>query len=172
VAHPLRGDLVLAIDLLSVAVSAGHSLHGALAVVAEQPRGPVTAALAAAHRAVGRGVPIEQALAEVVRAVGDDGRPLVSTLQLGLASGAALGPSLERLADAERRRNRRLAEVRVRRLPVLLLGPVVGLVLPAFVVLTLVPVALGPGMSGLMPLIGAFTPPLIDLHRSTPWTAN
>jgi pilus assembly protein TadC len=172
VAHPLRSDLVLAIDLLSVAVSAGHSLHGALAVVAEQPRGPVTGALAAAHRAVGRGVPIEQALSEVVRGVGDDVRPLVSTLQLGLASGAALGPSLERLADAERRRNRRLAEARVRRLPVLLLGPVVGLVLPAFVVLTLVPVALGPAMSGLTPLIGALMPPLIDLHRSTPWTPN
>lgn len=168
----MRSDLVLAIDLLSVAVSAGHSLHGALGVVAEQTRGPVTVALAAAHGSVVRGGPIEQALADVVREVGDEVRPLVSTLQLGLASGAPLGPSLERLGDAERRRTRRLAEARVRRLPVLLLGPVVGLVLPAFVVLTLVPVALGPAMSGLTPLIGVLVPPPFDLHRSTPWTLS
>ena len=78
-------------------------------------------------------------------------RPLVTTLTASLRSGAPPGPSLQRLADAQRQRQRRRAEERVRRLPVLLLAPLVGLVMPAFVVLTIVPVAVTTARAGLVP---------------------
>jgi pilus assembly protein TadC len=84
--------------------------------------------------------------------------PLVSTLNMALTSGAPLGPALQRLADAERRRQRRRAEARARRLPVLLLAPVVGLVLPAFLVLTIVPVAVSAADGGLGSVLGAYAP--------------
>jgi pilus assembly protein TadC len=107
------------------------------------------------------------ALEELTRAIGPEARPLVTALSSSLRSGAPLAPGLQRLADAQRRRQRRRAEERIRRLPVLLLAPLVGLVLPAFVVLTIVPVALTTARTGLTPAIGQSAPPPIPT-RSPP----
>jgi tight adherence protein C len=89
-----------------------------------------------------RGVPLADGLARLPDHLGPGAAPLSTTLSVAAVSGTPVGPALQRLADAERRRSRRAAEARARRLPVLLLGPLVGLVLPAFVVLTIVPAAL------------------------------
>lgn len=144
-------DLVLVIDLLGVGVSAGLNLHGALSSVATLGSGPVAAALADVDAAVRRGQRLVDALSSVPATCGASVRPLVTTLLAAHRSGSALAPALQRLADAERRRARRRAEERVRRLPVLLLAPLVGLVLPAFVVLTIVPVAWTTARVGLAP---------------------
>ena len=53
--------------------------------------------------------------------------------------GAPVGPQLARLAAEERAAVRRRAEAHARRVPVKLLFPLVFLVLPAFVLLTVVP---------------------------------
>ena len=53
--------------------------------------------------------------------------------------GAPVGPVLARLAEEERTALRRRAEAHARRIPVRLLFPLVFLVLPAFVLLTVVP---------------------------------
>ncbi|MFN7149458.1 MAG: type II secretion system F family protein [Microthrixaceae bacterium] len=151
-------DLVVAIDLLHVAVSAGHSTHVAVAVVVAAATGPVTEALARAASQFDRGRRLLDALSELAPALGPAVLPLVSTLNMALTSGAPLGPALQRLADAERRRQRRRAETRARRLPVLLLAPVVGLVLPAFLVLTIVPVAVSAAGGGLGSVLGAHAP--------------
>ena len=160
-------DLVAVADLLHVAVSAGHSLHGAVAAVGATAGGPAGAALARVDAAFGRGRRMVDALEELPEALGPDARPLVTALGSSLRSGAPLAPALQRLADTERRRQRRRAEERVRRLPVLLLAPLVGLVLPAFVVLTIVPVALTTARTGLTPVIGQSAPPPIPT-RSPP----
>jgi type II secretory pathway component PulF len=151
-------DLVVAIDLLHVAVSAGHSTHVAVAVVGAQATGPVTGALSHAASQFDRGRRLIDALSEMAPSLGPVVLPLVSTLNMALTSGAPLGPALQRLADAERRRQRRRAEARARRLPVLLLAPVVGLVLPAFLVLTIVPVAVSAAGGGLGSVLGAHAP--------------
>jgi pilus assembly protein TadC len=138
------------IDQLHVTVSAGHPLHAAIASVASTDDGPVAAALAAADAAFARGRTMVDALDELGRA-GAESDSLHATLVAALHSGAAPGPALQRLGDQLRRRRRRRAESRVRRLPVLLLAPLVGLVLPAFVVVTIVPVALTTARAGLLP---------------------
>jgi pilus assembly protein TadC len=143
-------DLVTVIDQLHVTVAAGHSLHTAIAAVASTDGGPVADALAAADAAFARGRPMVDALGELDR-IGGDADALRATLVAALHSGAAPGPALQRLGDQVRRRRRRRAESRVRRLPVLLLGPLVGLVLPAFVVVTIVPVAVTTARAGLLP---------------------
>ena len=161
---PVRGhrrgaaphDLAVAVDLLAVAVTAGYSLHGAVRVAGAEGAGPTAAALAAVAAAFDRGVPLADGLARLPAELGPAAGPLSTTLVVAASSGTPLGPALQRLADAERRRTRRAAEARARRLPVLLLGPLVGLVLPAFVVLTLVPAALAsfgtsPAPPGLLP---------------------
>jgi pilus assembly protein TadC len=133
-----------------VTVAAGHSLHTAIVAVASTDAGPIAGALAAAHAAFERGRTMVDALGELDRA-GGDADALRATLVAALHSGAAPGPALQRLGDQLRRRRRRRAESRVRRLPVLLLGPLVGLVLPAFVVVTIVPVAVTTARAGLLP---------------------
>jgi pilus assembly protein TadC len=161
-------DLVVAIDLLHVAISAGHSTHAAVAVVGRLGTGPVTGGLAQAAAQFDRGRRLLDGLSELAPTLGPSVLPLVSTLNMALTSGAALGPALQRLGDAERRRQRRRAEARARRLPVLLLAPVVGLVLPAFLVLTIVPVAVSAARGGVGSVIGAVAPTSYIDPWSTP----
>lgn len=135
-------DLSASVDLLAVAVSAGYSLLGAVRVAGTEGDGPVAEALGRVAAGFDRGRSLGEGLADLPRSLGPDSAALATTLSVAAVAGTPLGPALQRLADAERRRARRAAEARARRLPVLLLGPLVGLVLPAFVVLTIVPAAL------------------------------
>ncbi|HTO00249.1 MAG TPA: type II secretion system F family protein [Microthrixaceae bacterium] len=134
--------LPAAADLLRVAVSAGHSLHGAIAVAAEFGDGPVCDAMGRAHRRFEHGSSLVDEVSALPEHLGPAARAFSATLVMALSSGAPVAPALQRLADAERRRARRQVEERVRRLPVLLLAPLIALVLPAFVILTIVPVVL------------------------------
>jgi tight adherence protein C len=144
-------DLAASVDLLAVAVSGGYSLHGAVRVAGTEGEGPVASALGRVAADLDRGVPLADGLAALPRELGPGVAALSTTLSIAAVSGTPLGPALQRLADAERRRYRRAVEARARRLPVLLLGPLVGLVLPAFVVLTIVPAALSSVVSRPLP---------------------
>ena len=66
-------------------------------------------------------------------------RPLVDALLASDRLGAPVGPALARLAAEERAALRRRAEAHARRVPVRLLFPLTFLVLPAFVLITVVP---------------------------------
>jgi pilus assembly protein TadC len=68
--------------------------------------------------------------------------PLLVLLAASERSGAPVGASLTRLAVATRAQARRRAMARARTVPVRLLFPLVFLVLPAFLVLTVAPVVL------------------------------
>jgi tight adherence protein C len=142
-------DLVACCDLLAVAATAGCSLRQAVVAVGHSGTGPVARALAGAGQDVQRGTPLVQAVESLTDRAGADARPLVSALVVAAGSGTPVAPALQRLADAERRRARRAVEARVRRLPVLLLVPLVTCILPAFVVLTLVPVGIAASRNGL-----------------------
>ena len=164
-------DLAASVDLLAVAVSAGYSLHGAVRVAGAEGHGPVAQALARVAADFDRGVPLADGLAALPSVLGAGAAPLSTTLSVAAVSGTPLGPALQRLADSERRRCRRGAEARARRLPVLLLGPLVGLVLPAFVVLTIVPAALSSVAGRPVPVASTeVTPtrPVVLLPPSTP----
>ena len=69
-------------------------------------------------------------------------RPLLALLAASERSGAPVAAPLLRLAAATRVQSRRRAMARARAVPVLLLFPLVFLVLPAFLVLTVAPVVL------------------------------
>lgn len=149
-------DLVACIDLLGVAATSGQGVGDAVRSVGAVGRGPLAAELASVGRAVDRGGSLSVGLEELARRLGPEVRPLVSALQVALSSGDGAAPALQRLADSERRRERRRRETRLRRLPVLLTVPLVLFVLPAFVVLTLVPVALS--VAGDLPGLAAPSP--------------
>ena len=148
----IQSEIPAAVDMLQLAVSAGHSLHTAVAAVAGSGTGLVIEGLAGVQQRFERGGQLVDELAKLPDQLGPELQPLCTTLIVSASSGAPLGPSLQRLADSQRRRVRRYKEERVRRLPVLLLAPLITLVLPAFVMLTVVPVAITTARTGLTPL--------------------
>lgn len=146
-AEVLRG-LPELLDLLAVAVAAG--LPAASAIAAVSPRAPAAwrAGFDAVEEAAERGARLVDALDRLVALHGDLARPLVAAVRAALDDGDSLGPALARLAVDARDLRRRRAEEAARRLPVRLLLPLVTCSLPAFAVLTVVPILAG-ALSGL-----------------------
>jgi tight adherence protein C len=89
-------------------------------------------------RSCSLGLDFEHALDAVARTT-PRLRPLADALLATDRLGVPVGPVLARLAEEDRTALRRAAEAHARRIPVRLLFPLVFLVLPAFVLLTVVP---------------------------------
>ena len=132
-----------AVDLLVVAVGAGHNVRLAVGAVGPRAPPPVGPAMREVTRRVDRGEPLGDALERMPGHLGDTVRPLVTVLVTAERYGAPLLPSLERLAVDVRSQRRRAAEEAARRVPVKLLFPLVLLVLPAFALLTVAPLLAG-----------------------------
>ena len=136
----VTAELAEVIDLFAVALASGHNLASATAQVAEWAPDKMAEAL---KRCIGQaqmGVPLADALETLPARLGDQVRPLVSALVAHDRVGAPVGPALSRLAGDVRTDRRRQAETTARRLPVVMVFPLVVCVLPAFVLLTIVPV--------------------------------
>jgi len=139
-ADGLVAELPEAIELLFLAVGSGLTVRLALLAVGPRLNGETGTAFADACHALETGERTADAIERLSIRLGDGGRPLVFALLDAERYGAPLGPALERLADDARAHRRRQAEERARRVPVKLLFPLVFCVLPAFVVLTVVPI--------------------------------
>ena len=131
-------ELPVAVDLLGVAVGAGCTPYLAVEVAAQWSPATVAMPLAAVLRSCSLGMGFAAALGDVAQAT-PALRPLADALLTSDRLGAPVAPVLARLADEERTALRRRAEAHARRIPVRLLFPLVFLVLPAFVLLTVVP---------------------------------
>lgn len=131
-----------AVDLFSLAVGAGLTVPLALPIVAKRAPPPLGPALAAADRRRSLGEPLVDALGAVLPEQ-ESVRPLVAVLVASLRDGAPLAEPLARLADDLRQDRQRAAEARARRVPVQMLFPLVLCTLPAFVLVTIVPVLAG-----------------------------
>jgi tight adherence protein C len=131
------------VDLLAVAAGAGLPVGAAMAAVAPWAPAPWRAALVACNDARADGWLLHDALGHVEAVEPATAGPLVAALRAGLADGDGLPYALARLATDARDLRRRSAEERARALPVRLLLPLVGCSLPAFVVLTIVPILAG-----------------------------
>jgi hypothetical protein len=131
------------VDLLTLTTSAGLPVAAAFAAIGSRPGGPLGAGLSAAAAHASRGGTTAEALGLLAGAAGPIARPLVDALAEHDRYGTPLRPALERVAIESRLRRRRHAEEAARRLPVTLLFPLVLTVLPAFVLLTIVPLMAG-----------------------------
>lgn len=136
-------DLPDLVDLVALAVAGGLSVPAALPLVAPVTPASLRPALDQAVAAVAAGRPTDEAVAELGRRWGPAARPLVHALVDHLRYGTPVLPPLERVALEARARRRRAAETRARRLPVLLLFPLVLCTLPAFGLLTVAPLVAG-----------------------------
>jgi tight adherence protein C len=128
-----------AVELLAVAARAGLPVAAALGAVAGRAPPPWGSAFAAVLARCRRGERLGDAVDEVA-AVGDVGQPLRSVLRAAADDGADLVAGLDRLSADARDLRRRRAEEAARRIPVRLLLPLVACSLPAFALLTIVPI--------------------------------
>lgn len=127
------------IDLLRLAMSAGGSVFTALQSVRSTSLGPISDAIDAACARVEHGHRLADALGDVVTRTSDEVWPLIRALIGSEHYGTELLPTLERLGVEARDQRRRHAQAVARRVPIRLLLPLVMCILPAFVLLTLVP---------------------------------
>jgi tight adherence protein C len=130
-------------DLLVLATGAGLTPLLALRRVQPFVPGPFRKALAEVLGRVDRGERLADALGRLPALTSEASRPIVSALTATERYGTPLGPALDLLAHEARQQRRRQAELAARRLPVRMAFPLVGCILPAFVLLTVAPLAAG-----------------------------
>ncbi len=128
-----------AVDLLLLCTAAGWSVPVAHPRVASRVAPPLGPALQAAAASAERGRHRAEAILDALAPLGDRARGLGDVLADHLRYGVPLAPGLERLGLELRLDRRRRAELDARRVPVRLLAPLVLCTLPAFALLTVVP---------------------------------
>jgi Flp pilus assembly protein TadB len=130
-----------AIDLLVVAGSAGLTARHGLRLVAQRGPPVLRPAFVDVIARVDAGAPLGEALPRLVDSVGEQARSMVRAILTAERDGVPIRSLLGHLADEARRQRRHELEAAVRRLPVRLTFPLACCSLPAFVVLTVVPLA-------------------------------
>lgn len=131
------------LDLLAAGSSAGLAAPLALRRAAESLRGPLGRELVSAFEAVDLGARWRDELASLADRLDlPDLRRTVAVLVRTEVLGSSLAVATRQLADDVRRARRAAMTEKARAAPVKMLFPLVFLVLPAFLLLTVVPVLL------------------------------
>jgi tight adherence protein C len=132
-----------AIDLFVVAIRAGLTPELAVRRLALSLAAPVGPGFAAVVARIEDGARFADALESLLDTLGETARPLVAAVTSSERYGLPLAPALDSAAQHARAERRRRRETAARQLPVKLAFPLVGCVLPAFAVLTVVPALIG-----------------------------
>lgn len=129
------------VDLIRLGIGSGLNVRLALDAVVRHHDGLIAAELREVLALADRGARLADAL-DTVHPGSDAVRPLVDALVASERYGAPLASALDLVAADARTARRRQREAAARRVPVKLLFPLVFCTLPAFVLLTVVPVLL------------------------------
>jgi pilus assembly protein TadC len=130
------------VDLLCLCLDAGMSPRQAVVDVRDAVDAPLGDDLAEVVVRSERGEPLALAL-DPLTVRGHPLRPVALAVASAERTGVPLAGSLDRLAAEARAELRRAGQERARRLPVLMLLPLVFCVLPAFVLVAIVPMLAG-----------------------------
>jgi len=137
----LHADVPQLLDLLAAGSTAGLSAEASFRQAVSCLQGPLGEDLGDVMRSVDLGVPWREALAGHVAETGDpDLARTVAVLARTEALGVPLRDATRELAAAVRDARRAATLERARTAPVKMLFPLVFLILPAFLLLTVVPV--------------------------------
>lgn len=131
-------ELPEVIDLFRVGATAGLTITESARLLARRGHGNAAMAFARAIRKIDRGARVGDAIDEVVLA-GEALRPLVRILVGVDRYGLPLEPGIGEVALLARAERRRRVETAARQVSIRLLVPLVVCVLPAFMLLTVVP---------------------------------
>ncbi|WUH99236.1 type II secretion system F family protein [Spirillospora sp. NBC_00431] len=145
----LVADLPVAVDLLAACLRGGTPWHEAVAAVAEAIGGPLGDELAAVSVQIRLGADPAEAWSALAKE--PMLAPLARTAVRATSTGAALAPSLSRLARDQRRVARTAAAARAQAVGIHALAPLGLCFLPAFVLLGVVPAVAGIASTILLP---------------------
>ncbi|TDB72423.1 type II secretion system F family protein [Actinomadura sp. KC216] len=145
----LIADLPVAVDLLAACLRGGTPWHEAVGAVADAVGGPLGEELDAVSVQIRLGADPAEAWLALTRE--PMLAPLARTVIRAVSTGAALAPSLSRLARDQRRVARTAAAARARAAGIHALAPLGLCFLPAFVLLGVVPAIAGIGSTILLP---------------------
>ncbi|HEX7097164.1 MAG TPA: type II secretion system F family protein, partial [Acidimicrobiales bacterium] len=134
-------------DLVALALGAGLSVAASLAAVAPRLGGITGRVVRVSLARAGGGVRLHDEIASWPETLGPASRPVCDALIAAHDDGAPAAATIGQLATDLRRARRQQVAERVQKLPVLLLFPLVCCVLPAFVLIAVVPIALGSVLS-------------------------
>ena len=134
----VAAELGAMVDVMSVALTSGLSITASLQLALDH----LDEASGVGRRLGGLAAfeHLDDALEEFGRACGPRARAFAAAVTGSMRTGIPLAPELERLGRELREDRRRRLEGKVRRLPVLLLFPLVLCVLPALGLVAIVPV--------------------------------
>jgi tight adherence protein C len=139
------------VDLLVTTVEAGVGFAGSLQMVARRIEGPLGEELRLALQEQNMGMTIESALQHMLERVDSVSmRAFVQAVLQGQTLGAPIGKVLRDLAVDMRQRRRHAAEERANKAPTKLLFPLIFLILPALLI-----VSLGGPLIGLVRQLGS-----------------
>ncbi len=139
----IERNLPEVIDLLGLVVGAGRPTVSALADISPRVAEPFRSELLAVAKRTGAGEPFIESVRRLREGLGPSVSSVVYAVTAAEIDGAPLQPALERAADEAHRRRRVRAEEAARRVPVHMLFPLVFCILPAFCLLTVVPLLIG-----------------------------
>lgn len=131
------------IDMLGLVVGAGRPTVSALSDIAPRVAEPLRSELLAVVRRTAAGESFVESVRRLRDSLGPSVSPVVHAITAAEIDGTPLQPALQRAADEAHRRRRVRAQEAARRVPVLMLFPLVFCVLPAFCLLTVVPLLVG-----------------------------
>lgn len=136
----IRRALPEIVGLLGVASSAGLNPHRSIQVVADVVKGPMEPLIAEAGLLARAGYTAGECLSAIAEKTElDEFRSLARAFAASERQGAPLAPSLRRLGRDLSEQRRRRAEAAARKAPIRVLFPLVICILPAFVLLAVVP---------------------------------
>ena len=138
-------DLVIpdVLDLFVVTLQAGYLPFDAVRELQSLVHPVVGTVLGEVVARVHRGERFADALDALDEALGARVVALTTTIAAAERNGLPLTPAIDRIADEARQHRRRQAEAAARELPVKLSFPLVLCTLPAFVLITIVPLLVG-----------------------------
>ncbi len=133
-------SLPFTLDLICISVEAGVSFDGAIQIVTEKTKGPLTDELALALREVRLGKGRNEALLDIAQRTGvEDLRNFLSAVVYISRLGGSLVNVIRIQADAIRIRRRQRAEEKAMKTPVKIMIPLVLFIFPAMFIVILGP---------------------------------
>ena len=128
-----------AVDMYSVLLLSGLSVPQALQQLHHYTEEPVSQLLAESSQLLGSGIRMRDVVSELRNSLGPHAFALCETLQASERDGLPIALTLERLSAISRQQRRQQRESEARQLPIRMALPLVGCVLPSFVLLAVVP---------------------------------
>jgi tight adherence protein C len=136
----IRKALAFTLDLISISVEAGMAFDGAMAIVAEKTRGPLTDELNLTLREIRLGKGRNQALMDLGERVGvDDLRSFLTAVTYISRLGGSLVDVIKIQAGAMRIKRRQRAEEKAMKTPVKIMIPLVLFIFPSMFIVILGP---------------------------------